>query len=105
MGGLRQMVSRNCAARISVEWGYDVHTALTRGNWSKVNFGSDRKAIPKMGFNVSWNFAGGLQGASVVEYGSDGAALAGTLSDGTIEICPMSKPDWAWPADLSGVKR
>jgi hypothetical protein len=86
------MVIKAGGARIVVEWGYDNHEIiLTPRNWSGVKRGGKLK-IKSRGFSEEgpqweyWSFAGGLDGALLVEYGEDGGVgFTGKLHDATIE--------------------
>ena len=86
------MANKGCSAKISVEWGYDIHTiTLTPRNWSKVKRGN-RLRIRAPGFSEEgfqweyWSFSGGVQGDLIVEYGSNGGTgFIGKLSDAEIE--------------------
>jgi hypothetical protein len=82
-------------ARIIVQWGYDSHdVVLTPRNWTRVKRGKALR-IRSPGFSEEgfqweyWNFAGGLDGDLVVEYGDDGGTgFIGKLDDATIEEMP-----------------
>ena len=86
------MALKSGGARIVVTWGYDLHeVVLTARNWSRVKRGGSL-SIRSAGYSECgpqweyWNFAGGLDGDLVVEYGSDGGTgFIGTLSDAMIE--------------------
>ncbi|MHC2582667.1 hypothetical protein ACVI1J_005158 [Bradyrhizobium diazoefficiens] len=86
------VTSRPGAARITVEWGYDLHEiTLTPRNWSRVKRGGKLR-IRSRGFSEDgpqweyWSFAGGLDGDLSVEYGEDGGVgFVGKLHDATIE--------------------
>ena len=79
-------------ARIAVEWGYDIHEViLTARNWARVKRGGSLR-IRSPGYSEEgsqweyWNFAGGLDGDLIVEYGNDGGqGFVGKLRDATIE--------------------
>ena len=86
------MALKSGGARIAVEWGYDIHEViLTPRNWSRVKRGGSLRmrspGYSEEGFQWEyWNFAGGLDGDLVVEYGDDGGTgFIGKLSDATIE--------------------
>ena len=82
-------------AHLTVEWGYDNHdVVLTPRNWARVKRGKPLR-IRSPGFSEEgfqweyWNFAGGLDGELVVEYGDDGGTgFIGKLADATIEEMP-----------------
>lgn len=78
-------------ARIAVIWGNCRHEiVLSPRNWSAVKRGGKLK-IRSRGFSEEgpqweyWSFAGGLNGALLVEYGEAGVGFDGDLHDATIE--------------------
>lgn len=80
-------------ATIVVSWGYEQHSIrLTPRNWRRVKSGKRLKLRGKGYYYEGeffwdyWNFAGGLEGSLIVEYGDDGGTgFEGKLSDATIE--------------------
>jgi hypothetical protein len=88
------MTPKPGSTRIIVEWGYDQHEiTLTPRNWSQIKRGRKLK-IRSRGFYEGgpqweyWSFAGGLDGALLVEYGTglnQGVSFDGKLPDATIE--------------------
>jgi hypothetical protein len=79
-------------ARITVVWGNDLHEiVLTPRNWSRIKQGGKLR-IRSRGFSEDgfqweyWDFAGGIDGDLVVEYGKGGGVgFDGKLRDATIE--------------------
>ena len=79
-------------AKISVEWGYEIHEiTLTPRNWRLVKAERPLRITgsgPGEGKSQweYWNFAGGLSGRLLVEYGDDGGVgFEGRLCDAEIE--------------------
>jgi hypothetical protein len=86
-----EMTLRPGSARIIVEWGYDNHEmVLNSRNWARVKRGGELR-IRCRGFSEDgpqweyWNFAGGLDGKLLVEYGDGGTGFVGTLREARIE--------------------
>lgn len=86
-------VTPSCAAIISVEWGYELHSVeLNPKEWAEVKNG---ESLGKRGegycyegqfFLDYWDFGGGLDGSLYVDYGDDGAnGFIGKLRDASIE--------------------
>ncbi len=77
---------------VIVEWGYDLHEiVLTKRNWSLILRGKPLR-IRSRGYYEGacqweyWNFAGGLDGALLVEYGENGAVgFEGHLKDAIVK--------------------
>ena len=86
------MTPKAGGVRIWVEWGYERHEiTLTPRNWRLVKAEHSlriRSSGPGEGKSQweYWNFAGGLSGRLLVEYGNDGAVgFEGRLCDAEIE--------------------
>ena len=87
------MTPKAGGARIWVEWGYERHEIiLTPRNWRLVMAERPlriRGSGPGEGKSQweYWNFAGGLNGSLLIEYGNDGAVgFEGRLCDAHIEV-------------------
>lgn len=90
-------------ARISVEWGYEVHSiTLTARNWARVKSGKPLR-IRGEGYWYDgehfwdyWDFAGGMEGRLIVSYHQKrewyGDGWDGTLKDAEIETFTGQEP-------------
>jgi hypothetical protein len=91
-------------ARISVEWGYEIHSiALTARNWARVKARNPLR-IRGQGYWYEgehfwdyWDFAGGVKGRLIVSYHQKTEWYAdgwyGELKDAEIEIFTGAGPD------------